>query len=78
VDEWTSGRVDEWKKGVNTLRLSTYAELLKIAAEKAYGKAWVEAFFRVESADRVSEDAPEPPPADGAGSSGGEAGGSNG
>ena len=38
--------VDEWKEGVNTLRLSTYAELLKIAAEKGYGRAWADSFFQ--------------------------------
>jgi hypothetical protein len=41
---------DEWKEGVNSLRLTTYAELLKIAAEKGYPRAWAETFFRVESA----------------------------
>ncbi len=41
---------DEWKEGVNSLRLTTYAELLRIAAEKGYPRAWAETFFRVESA----------------------------
>jgi hypothetical protein len=54
--------VDEWKEGVNTLRVSTYAELLKIAAEKGYGKAWVEAFFRSESASDSGGDAGEDAP----------------
>lgn len=41
---------DEWKEGVNSLRLTTYGELLKIAAAKGYPRAWAETFFRVESA----------------------------
>jgi hypothetical protein len=65
-----SNDVDEWKEGVNTLRLSTYAELLKIAADKAYGKAWVEAFFRVETTGGTGEDAAEPLPAAGNASAG--------
>ncbi len=46
----TSHDMDEWKEGINRLRLSTYAELLKIAAEKGYPRSWAETFFRVESA----------------------------
>ncbi len=55
--------IDEWKEGVNTLRASTYAELLKIAAEKGYGKAWAEAFFRSESAADSASDAEADAPA---------------
>ncbi len=58
-----SNDIDEWKEGVNTLRLSTYAELLKIAAEKGYGKSWVEAFFRAESASGATSDAEAEPAA---------------
>ena len=43
--------VDEWKEGVNTLRLTTYAELLKIAAEKGYGKSWADSFFPSDSGE---------------------------
>ncbi|MEP7121401.1 MAG: hypothetical protein ABJE95_10845 [Byssovorax sp.] len=45
-----SHATDEWKEGVNSLRLTTYAELVKIASEKGYPRAWAETFFRVESA----------------------------
>ncbi len=37
--------VDEWKEGVNRLRLATYGELLKTAATKGYGRAWADTFF---------------------------------
>ena len=37
---------DEWKEGVNALRTTTYAELLKIATAKKLPKTWVESFFR--------------------------------
>jgi hypothetical protein len=53
--------VDEWKEGVNALRLTTYAELLKIAAEKGYGRAWADAFFPSDAGGAT--EAPEPPPA---------------
>lgn len=36
----------EWKEGINALRLTTYAELLKIAADKGLPKSWAESFFR--------------------------------
>lgn len=56
--------VDEWKEGVNTLRLSTYAELLKLAAEKSYGRAWADSFFPSEStaggAELQGDDPPVP------------------
>jgi hypothetical protein len=42
----TGVEISEWKEGVNRLRLSTYAELLRISAEKAYDKSWAESFFR--------------------------------
>ena len=53
----SSNDVDEWKEGVNALRLTTYAELLKIAAEKGYGRAWADSFFPVDAS------APEEPAA---------------
>lgn len=37
--------VEEWKEGVNRLRLSTYGALLGIAAEKHYPRSWAESFF---------------------------------
>lgn len=38
--------VEEWKEGVNRLRTSTYAELLRMGAEKGLGKAFARSFFR--------------------------------
>lgn len=43
--------VVEWKEGINALRMTTYAELLKVAAAKGYPKSWVESFFRAEGND---------------------------
>jgi hypothetical protein len=53
----------EWKEGINALRLTTYAELLKISVEKGLPKSWVESFFR--PADDSTDDAAdvEPPAA---------------
>jgi hypothetical protein len=61
----TANDVDEWKEGVNALRTTTYAELLKIATEKGYPKSWVESFFRSASSgsDAEGEEAAEPPAA---------------
>ena len=54
--------VTEWKEGVNALCLSTYAELLKIASEKGYGRSWADTFFQTDSGatDNPSEDAVTP------------------
>ncbi|MDC0746149.1 hypothetical protein [Polyangium mundeleinium] len=41
-----SNETDEWKEGINALRTTTYAELLKIATTKKFPKSWVESFFR--------------------------------
>lgn len=38
--------VDEWKEGINSLRLLTWTELIKIADSKGYPRSWAEAFFR--------------------------------
>jgi len=43
----THNDVDEWKEGINTLRLSTYAELLKIAIAEGYPRSWADNFFRL-------------------------------
>jgi hypothetical protein len=56
-----SNEIDEWKEGINALRTTTYAELLKLATEKGFGKAWVETFFRSSSSTSVSDEAAEPP-----------------
>jgi hypothetical protein len=52
--------IEEWKEGVNALRTTSYAELLKIATEKKYPKSWVEAFFPSDGASE--EDEPAAPP----------------
>lgn len=66
-DEGTRGlvraEVDEWKEGVNRLRLGTYAELLKVAAEKGYGRAWADTFFRKEQRGGAEEWEPAAPEA---------------
>lgn len=48
----------EFKEGVNALRTTSYAELLKIAVDHRLPKSWVESFFR--KAEDAT-DAPEPP-----------------
>jgi hypothetical protein len=50
-----SNDVLEWKEGINALRTTTYAELLKISVEKGLPKSWVESFFRQESDDSDDE-----------------------
>lgn len=60
----TSNDVDEWKEGVNTLLLSTYAELLKVAAEMGYPRSWADSFFPSDSAaSDAGVEAPAAPPA---------------
>lgn len=54
--------VDDWKHGVNKLRTTTYAELLKTAAAKGFSREWVEAFFR-QADDRAPVEVPAPAPA---------------
>jgi hypothetical protein len=56
-----SVEVEEWKDGVNRLRLSTYAELLKVAAEKKYPRSFADAFFLSESRTTLDEEPLEPP-----------------
>lgn len=52
----TAYDVEDWKIGINRLRLATYAALLRIATEKNLGKSFAESFFRV--AKESSETAP--------------------
>lgn len=52
--------VEEWKDGVNRLRLSTYAALLQIAAERNLGKSFAESFFRSPKAASADYDVPGP------------------
>lgn len=53
--------VADWKEGVNRLRTVTYAELLKRATEKKYGKDWVETFFRRDDSSAAVDDTPDEP-----------------
>ncbi len=47
--------VTDWKDGINKLRTSTYAQLLKLSTESSHTKAWVEAFFPTTSGDDPEE-----------------------
>jgi hypothetical protein len=48
---------------VNKLRLTTYAALLQIAAQKGYDRSWAETFFRHAAArGAADDDAIEPQP----------------
>ncbi|HRI69187.1 MAG TPA: hypothetical protein PK156_33380 [Polyangium sp.] len=51
----------EWKEGINALRTTTYAELLKISVAKGYPKSWVESFFRQAEDDSEADTTPESP-----------------
>ncbi len=53
--------IEEWKEGVNQLRTTTYAELLKIAVQQSHSKAWVNGFFRATDAGAEEETETEPP-----------------
>ncbi len=53
--------VDEWKEGINSLRLTTWTELLKIADAKGYPRSWVEAFFRRAAQEEDKEPVAPPP-----------------
>jgi len=59
--------VVEWKEGINNLRTSTYADLLKLATSQGYSRAWVESFFRAAANDdeetETDVDAATPAPA---------------
>jgi len=57
--------VREWKEGVNRLRTTTHAELVKVAVERRLGRAWPEMFFRSASGSAEVDDAEpvDPPPA---------------
>jgi len=51
--------VEEWKEGVNRLRLSTYGALLAVAADKKYPRTWAESFFPGAAA-ATADDAEDP------------------
>lgn len=61
--------VTEWKEGVNRLRTTTHAELVKIAVAQGLGRTWPDVFFRSDDTARAESegDAPvepvEPKPA---------------
>jgi hypothetical protein len=57
-----SADVEEWKDGVNRLRSSLHAELLKRAAEKGYPKSWSETFFHADSERSAEPKASDPEP----------------
>lgn len=46
----TAYDIEEWKDGINRLRLSTYGALLSIGAERGLGKGFADSFFRNASA----------------------------
>jgi hypothetical protein len=56
-----SNDIDDWKGGVNKLRTTTYAELLKIATEKGYATSWADTFFRSDSTAASEGDTPPTP-----------------
>lgn len=64
--------VEEWKEGVNVLRLTTYAELVKLGAQKGYARSWADTFFQSEDssapdgADVAAPDATGPAPGESA------------
>lgn len=51
----------EWKEGINRLRTTTHAELIKIAAAQNLGRSWPEVFFR-SADDAQSEGEADAPP----------------
>ncbi|MBI2566957.1 MAG: hypothetical protein HYV63_08010 [Candidatus Schekmanbacteria bacterium] len=53
--------IDEWKEGVNQLRLTTYAELLKMAAASKRRRTWADTFFAAVADDAGQEPAPVVP-----------------
>lgn len=53
--------VTEWKEGVNRLRTTAHAELVKIAAAQNLGRTWPEVFFRSAESTRAESD-PTPAP----------------
>ena len=51
----------EWKEGINALRATTYAELLKIATTQQLPKSWVDSFFR-QANDSEDDESPAASP----------------
>jgi hypothetical protein len=66
TSQMVANDVLEWKEGINNLRTTTYAELLKVSVAKGYSRAWVDSFFRSapdDEDDNETEAAPPPSPA---------------
>ena len=59
-----SSDVIEWKEGVNNLRTTTHAELVKIAVANNLGRSWPEVFFRSAETARAESDGHAPAPVD--------------
>lgn len=63
-DRATGGTlIVEYKEGVNNLRTSTHAELIKRGVAKGFGRGWAETFFRPSSQTVETEDPAAPTPA---------------
>lgn len=56
--------VVEWKEGVNNLRTTTHAELVKLAVANTLGRSWPEVFFRSAETARAESDGEAPTPVD--------------
>lgn len=56
-----SSDVIEWKEGINRLRITTHAELIKLAAAQNLGRTWPNVFFRTAEIARSEDDGEEPP-----------------
>jgi hypothetical protein len=64
TSQMVANDVVEWKEGINNLRTTTCADLLKIATAKGYSRAWADSFFRSAPDDeRDSETEATPAPA---------------
>lgn len=50
--------IEEWKEGINRLRLSTYGALLNLGAERGFGRGFAESFFRNPNARKDETDEP--------------------
>jgi hypothetical protein len=55
----TNSDIDDWKEGINQLRRTTYAELMKRASEAKHPREWPEMFFRM-AGGRDAEGEAEP------------------
>jgi hypothetical protein len=51
--------MEEWKAKVNSVRMSIFGELIKVASEQQYPRAWAESFYHIRRRYRSKEDKPE-------------------